>query len=135
MNKNPENRAVDGLGHYVETVVEHLGDRVVTADYEADEEVAIAVLTLTSRVPTVVELPLLLIWDEANGWGLRVQLDTEGDTTALAYLGHDVLPPAGEVRHFLDKAVGGGNPGSLAPPGLRLPNEEDDFERRLARLV
>lgn len=133
MNTDSTNRAVTGLGHYVETVAECLGDEVLTIDYEANRELAIAIITVTSRLPTIVERPLLLTWDEVNGWALRLQLDEDGATIALSYLGHDVLPQPEEVHHFLENAARGSHPGIISPPGFRQPNEQDNLEPRLAR--
>ncbi|MDR7300214.1 DUF6292 family protein [Haloactinomyces albus] len=135
MNTDPTNRVASGLGHYVETVARYLGDEVLTIDYEANEDLALAIIMVASRLPTIAERPLLLSWDEVNGWALRLQLDDNGETIALAYLGQEVLPGPDDVQRFLESATLGSHPGTISPPGFRHPNDRDSLELRLARFV
>jgi hypothetical protein len=64
-----------------------------------------------------------------------VETDGWGDTTAIEFMGEDILPEPGLVRNFLQEAVDGHNPGMLQPPSFRLPNAGDDLEDRLARFA
>ncbi|RCW44600.1 hypothetical protein DFQ14_104189 [Halopolyspora algeriensis] len=132
MYTDPTNRIAAGLGNYVETVARCLGEEALTTDYEANEDLAIAIIMVASRLPTITDRPLLLSWDEVNGWALRIQINDNGETIALSYLGGDVLPEAGDVRQFLEDAALGNHPGSISPPGFRHPNDQDNLERRLS---
>lgn len=119
------NRAVAGLARYLDSVTERLGDEMLTIDQVTDTELTLAIVTVAPRLPTITEKPLLLTWDEVNGWALRLQLDDDGDTTAVTYLGGDILPGPDAVHDFLRNAVRGHHPGTIAPPGLRRPGTVD----------
>lgn len=125
--------AVSGLVNYVRSVTAGIEEEVGAIDLEVDE-LATVIILVNSRVPTLVELPLLLTWDEVSGWALRVGTDDDGDTTPLAYLGEDVLPPPRTVQEFLRDAVRGESPGRVMSPAFRAPNAPDGLEQRLERV-
>ncbi|GAA4866279.1 MULTISPECIES: DUF6292 family protein [Saccharopolyspora] len=125
-------RATGGLRTYIHVVSSALGGAVDVVDIDASKGPATAIILLHSTIPTLPELPLLLTWDEINGWALRVKISDDGDTTALGYLGDEILPDPAVVRTFLTEAVDGGNPGVIMPPGFRTPGADDDLEHRLA---
>jgi hypothetical protein len=127
--------AAGGLINYVRTVAGDLGDDVYEVDVDLESGLATAIILVHSKVPTLVDCPLLLTWDEVSGWALRVETDGWGDTTAIEFMGEDILPEPGLVRNFLQEAVDGHNPGMLQPPSFRLPNAGDDLEDRLARFA
>lgn len=131
---DPTSRAADGLVNYINRVTDHLGSDVYEVDIDVEDVLATAIILVRPRVPTLVELPLLLTWDEVNGWALRVEIG-DGDTTVLGYLGEDILPDAGLVEGFLAAAASGDHPGTVFPPGFRQPERNDDLEVRLAQLV
>lgn len=125
-------RAADGLVTYVRSVADDLGGDVFEIDVNLDRELATAIILVNAQVPTLAEYPLLLTWDEVSGWALRIETDGYGGTTALEFLGEDILPDPALVERFLQEATNGQNPGLLAAPAFRLPNAQDDLEQRLA---
>ncbi|WP_223838475.1 DUF6292 family protein [Saccharopolyspora pogona] len=127
--------AAGGLINYVRTVAGDLGDDVYEVDVDLESGLATAIILVHSKVPTLVDFPLLLTWDEVSGWALRVETDGRGDTTAIEFMGEDILPDPGLVRHFLREAISGRNPGMVQPPSFRMPNAGDDLEDRLARFA
>ncbi|GAB3686820.1 DUF6292 family protein [Saccharopolyspora tripterygii] len=122
--------AFGGLVNYVHLVAEGMDD-VDEVDVDVDGELATVVVLVSSRVPTLVDRPLLLTWDEVAGWALRVETSGMGDTTSLAYLGGDILPDPQTVQAFLRDALAGRSPGTFSAPAFRLPNAHDDLETRL----
>ncbi|MDA3645715.1 DUF6292 family protein [Saccharopolyspora indica] len=125
--------AASGLVDYIRSVADALGDDVTEVDVDFDDGLATAIILVRSHVPTLLELPLLLTWDEVSGWALRVETDGTGDTTALEFLGGDILPHPQVVREFLGDAVCGRSPGLVLPPAFRTPNAGDELEHRLAQ--
>ncbi|GAA2785273.1 DUF6292 family protein [Saccharopolyspora taberi] len=123
--------AAEGLRNYVREVSAGLGDDVDVVDLDLAPGPATAIILVRSVLPTLPALPVLLTWDEINGWALRVEIDGDGDTTAVAYLGGDILPEPGEVHRFLHEAVRGAHPGAVSPPLFRHADADDDLERRL----
>ncbi|MGW1681108.1 DUF6292 family protein [Saccharopolyspora sp. NPDC002376] len=124
--------AASGLVDYIRSVADVLGDDVAEVDVDFDDGLATAIILVCSRVPTLLDYPLLLTWDEVSGWALRVETDGTGDTTALQFLGGDILPHPSAVRKFLGDAVRGRSPGLVLPPAFRMPNAGDELEHRLA---
>lgn len=125
--------AASGLVDYIRSVADALGDDVTEVDVDFDDGLATAIILVRSHVPTLLEFPLLLTWDEVSGWALRVETDGTGDTTALEFLGGDILPGPQVVREFLGEAVCGRSPGLVLPPAFRTPNAGDELEHRLAQ--
>ncbi|GAA0530976.1 hypothetical protein GCM10011581_28220 [Saccharopolyspora subtropica] len=124
-------QAVGGLVKYVRAVADDLGDEVSEVDVDVGG-LATAIILVRSHVPTLVEFPLLLTWDEVSGWALRIETDGRGDTTPVVFMGGDILPEPESVQRFLRAATTGEHPGTPLPPAFRLPNAPDDLERRLA---
>lgn len=131
MDRENVDTAASGLEGYIAAVIDQLDEVVVAADCEADQQLATAVIILSCRIPAIPEHELLLSWDEINGWALRIKVDEDGDTTALAYAAREVLPPPRDVQRFLSDAVRGEHPGSVAAPNFRSPRDDDDLQRRL----
>lgn len=122
----------EGLVKYVLAVANRLGGDVVAVDIGLDEGVATAFIMVRSYIPTLIGWRLVLSWDEANGWALRIVVNEDGDSTALAYLGGEILPKPKDVQQFVEDANRGQNPGSITAPAFRHPEERDDLEQRLA---
>ena len=124
--------AAGGLHKYVQEVSDCLDDEVDVVDLDVAPGPATAIILVRSVLPTLPAQPVLLTWDEINGWALRVEIDGDGDTTAVAYLGgDDILPPPRLVRTFLQEAARGGHPGVMTPPLFRHADADDDLEQRL----
>lgn len=133
MHRDPNDQAATGLKMYIHEIAKELGNETWGTECDVDFKPAMAVIFLRSSVPTLPDRELLLTWDEVNGWAIRVTLDDTGDTTALAYLHHDILATPVEVRTFLRDAKSGRNPGRLSPPYFRVGTVDDDLEARLAQ--
>lgn len=116
--------------NYVQAVSSSLETGVDGVEIVVEETLTSAVMLLHARIPTLVEWPLLLTWDEVNGWSLSVR--TEKEAVVIGYLGGDVLPDPCLVQKFCEEAESGQHPGVIAPPSFRSPNENDDLEQRLA---
>ena len=127
--------SANGLEGYIAAVIDVLGEVVVTADCEADTELATAIIIVTSRIPSLPDNELLLSWDEINGWALRVKIDDDGDTIAFAYAAREILPSPADVQLFLTDAVHGKHPGSLAAPNFRSPHDDDGLRQRLLQFA
>ncbi|MEV4732396.1 DUF6292 family protein [Saccharopolyspora sp. NPDC049426] len=127
--------AVGGLVNYVRCVAEDLADEIDEIDVDVDGGLATVLILMNTRVPTLMDSPLLLTWDEVSGWALRVETDGTGDTTPLEFLGEEILPNPQVVQAFLRDAIRGRSPGTLTAPTFRLPNASDDLEMRLVRFL
>lgn len=129
----PMSRAAGGLTNYIRAVADRLGSDVYEVDIDVEAGLATVIILVHPRIPTLVEQPVLLTWDEVNGWALRVEVDGDGDTTVLGYLGSDILPAPEGVGGFLEAAIAGNHPGTMLPPGFRQPDNDDELAHRLAR--
>lgn len=133
MDRDPRGRAAMGLREYVCRVVALLGDDDVWAvDCDVELPPAMAMIITRTHVPTMPHRELVLTWDEVDGWATRITLDAEGETTALAYLGGDLLAAPEEVASFLRDSVAGHHPGTPFPPCFRGLEADDDLDVRLA---
>lgn len=132
MQTTPYRPVTTGLFSYIGTVAGRIGSGAVATTCDITPAMATAAVQLRAVLPMFPELPLLLTWDEVDGWALRIGTDEEGTTVAVCYLGSDILPDPSEVETFVCRAVHDELPGTLTPPSFRVPNEDDRLSERVA---